>query len=221
MSIARSDLHAYARVGVIAKLHVLEGEIETLFAEFPDVFIERTAPQLVKPELRNGHKRWPPVLATNGTGPKTDIASTVLPYLREHGPIKQSALRRAVGYKSSGSLSSALRKLIAAGQVERQARGLYAATAKAASKSGATPKAAKRKAAKRKWKTLTKDQIHANRKNSQKILSVLAEAGRPLDGTALASASGFSARLIAPLVRRGYIHKSKRGYVRTKKAFVV
>lgn len=57
----KAQLTELARVGMIAKLTNDEAALADAFKLFPDLFVSKTPPVLLRPELRNGKsaKRWP------------------------------------------------------------------------------------------------------------------------------------------------------------------
>src|SRR5262245_54614417 len=56
----RTPLRAYARVGALATLKQIERQLRQLHRAFPDLFLSKSVPQLVRPELRNGSApEWP------------------------------------------------------------------------------------------------------------------------------------------------------------------
>lgn len=64
-------------------------------------------------------------------------------------------------------------------------------------------------------------QVRKNRRQSAALLQLVVDAGKPLAGDAIAQASGVPIRWISPLVRRGYLKHTRKGYVRTAKEFVI
>ena len=56
----KTDLRALARVGAVQSLKEIESKITELHRAFPDLFVGDMRPQLLKPEMRNGHgPAWP------------------------------------------------------------------------------------------------------------------------------------------------------------------
>jgi hypothetical protein len=128
----KQELHELAKVGMVTRLRQIERDLAAAFAEFPDLFLSATPPQLLRPEPRagsanehsNGH--WP-IVATKATRQHRD-PSQVVPYLVAHGPTPMAALAVAMHLKSRNSLSSTIRRGIERGLLTRVSRGVIAAT---------------------------------------------------------------------------------------------
>jgi hypothetical protein len=145
---------------------------------------------------------------TLDTAPRTHAESKgaqIVPYLMAHGPSKASAMTTALGFSKTG-IGSKLKQLVTAGTVTRISAGIYAATAAPVQASeGKNSNAA----------------IRARRVQSAKLLQAIADARAPVPTEMLAQMTDGNPRWIAPLVRRGYVKKTKEGYTRTAKPFEV
>ena len=71
----------------------IEDTLARLHSEFPEVFISATAPVLVKPELRNGHKgTWPAVSVVK----QRTQSAAILDYVAKHQPVAKHQLSEAM-----------------------------------------------------------------------------------------------------------------------------
>lgn len=101
----KDELRALAAVGYAAKLKQIEADLADGFKQFPEVFLGSTPPQLVRPELRNGHgKHWPiearkgkrqPIV--NVTEQRTRTAH-LLAAIAEHGKAMDNDALVAAGF---------------------------------------------------------------------------------------------------------------------------
>lgn len=66
----KQELRALALVGYVAKLKGVEAQLAVEYKMFPEAFIGDRPPQLVRPELRNGHAPGWPIVATARPGKK-------------------------------------------------------------------------------------------------------------------------------------------------------
>jgi hypothetical protein len=208
----KTTYHELAKMGMRARLQAIEEELRDGYREFPDVFLV-PPPQLVRPELRNGHVLPPAV--SNGNGHADAKVAQLVPYLLEHGPTRQQALAQALGLKSAGSLSTALKKRIAEGTVKRIDRGLYAA-------GDSDTKPTTKPTTRRKMKTTKpKVDVKAQRARTARVLEIVANADGPMPGRTLAGLSGMKGNAFGVLVSRGYLKSGAKGFTRTAKEFTI
>lgn len=71
------------------------------------------------------------------------------------------------------------------------------------------------------FKSQSSAAITQNREQSARLLQFVADAGKPVSPEQIATGANVSRRTYVPLVRTGYLKKTKRGYVRTGKVFIV
>jgi len=222
-TITRTEMYELAKVGMREKLKATEAQIHAWYREFPELFLG--PPQLLRPELRNGamSNGAHPMITAIPTGHADSKASRVLPYLMEHGPTKVTDLLKALKLKSGGSLSTILKRHLNAGTVERVSMGVYGPTA--AALAAAEPVQKKKTTLKKKTKKMKSagalaNQVRQNRARSAELLAALDAASMSADQL---HEKGFNVRqYVGPLVRRGYITRTKTGiYKRTGKTFVV
>lgn len=55
----KQQIRSLALVGYVQKLKQIEAELQSDYKLFPEAFVGGTAPQLLRPELRNGGGHWP------------------------------------------------------------------------------------------------------------------------------------------------------------------
>lgn len=221
----KSDMHELAKVGMRERLKAIEADLRDWYREFPDVFLV-PPPQLVRPELRD----WHPISTGNGNGNGTGHAGSkaakLVPFLREHGPARAAQIVEALGLRSPGSLSSALKRRIEEGVIQRVDHGLYAAVehgtkpmTKGAARRLATIAASIKQTGKKKKKP--KVDVKAQRARTARVLEIVANADGPIPGNTLAELSGMLPNAFGALIARGYLKNGAKGLTRTAKEFVV